>query len=693
MFYFSYNWVKELYKDKLPLDQLIELLNLQGFEVKDVKNFEKDKVITIEVKANRPDMLCHLGIVREVCGFYAKPIRTTQTPNLGLNHNKEKFKMKINVEDDKKCRRFATVIIKNVNANCSTPEYIKKKLLAIGIDPVNIVIDILNYIMLEIGQPLQAYDIDKIHGKELNVCLLKEMHSFRPRCGAEKILKSKSLVIADKEKILAIAGIIESMYAAVDKTSTNILLGSANFDEVTIRLLSKALKFSTPSSFRFERGVNINGALDALNIAAKMILDVCGGQLEPICFDFYPEKKTENIQALSITRTNHIIGFNISKKQCSEILKKYNFDCEDDPNDTDIIYVHCPDYRLDLIREIDIVEEVARIYGYHNIEPTMPIIKTIYKKNEPWENANLLRNILVGSGFYECINYSFITNLYNDIFSISPNSKFYANVKLQNPISQFYSVMRTSLIYSLLQTTIYNITKGNENLAIFEIGRTYFEDKNYDTGFREDDVVGIMFSGVRIKRGWGVLADIKYNYYDLNNYLSIILHEFGMDYQLERQNICFFEEGSGVKIFSKGIEIGFFGRVNKNAILKMPNGKLVTNQLFYIELEVKKLKVNKKTIKIGSKYPPIVREYNFLIDKNILIANVSAQIKKQSNLIKNIVIRDIYTGKGVPNNKESVLFEVCYSSDDNSLSANTVTEIESAIFTCLAEKYNIVLKS
>ena len=689
MFTFSFDWLQRLNGKKMNLDKTLEILNLQGLEVKKVTDFGEDKIVSIEVKANRPDALYHLGVLREVNAFNGEKPIVGRTPLVKSSNDNSRFKVNVEIENSDICKRFSSIIIRGVKMNSTTPDYIKRSLEALSINTINPVIDIVNYIMFELGQPMHAYDLNKIAGNTIKVSKTKEKQKITTLGGTEVEIPEGYIVISDTEKILSVAGIIGGLDSAIEEKTCDILLECANFNEVDIRLASKALKISTPSSYRFERGVDISSSLGSMMACADMIVETCGGVVDEVYYDQYVRVQ-ENSLTLRATRTNEILGTDLTIDEIIACLNKYYFECT--ICDKDIIKVRIPNYRLDLLREIDLIEEVARIYGYHNIKATMPLIRAAYVKNDLWENMNEIRNIMSGLGFYEMISYPFIPTNSMEILNIGEESCLYSDIILQNPISQYYALMRPTLIYSLLGNITYNLSKDNRNLALYEIGRTYFRDSNTDTGFREENVIGIIFTGIRIEKGWGIINDIKYSFYDIANYLSIIFDEFGMNYEESQNFIPLFKKGTGVDIKVNGKNIGFYGQVDQELVNRIPNGKLAQNDIMYIEFSLEHITKNKKTIKYDSRYQPIIREYNFLVSKELFVKTIIEEIKSVSDVIQKVVVRDLYDGKGIPQGKHSVLLQIKYSSTQNTLSAEEIIEIENKFLDILKQKMDVVLK-
>lgn len=689
MFKFSFNWLKELCGNDLTSDELFNILTLQGFEVKSKQNLENDKVITIEVKANRPDMLSHIGIAREVHAF--KSMSIPKVDKVDIKEDNSSFPINIEFANDDSCRRFSGIIIKDIDNTISTPEYIRSRLEELGVNSVNAVVDIANYVMLELGQPMHTYDIDKISGNTIKICKSSSDNNIVTLGNKEAQVKKGDIVISDDSKVLCVAGIIGTESSTVDTNTKNILLESALFDEISVRLTSRRMKISTPSSFRFERGINIDSTKDIGYICAKKIIEICKGNMYDIFFDYYPNKMKDNTLSLRCSRTNELIGCNLTINQMISLLEKYDFSCT--KNREDNITVTSPSYRLDVSKEVDLIEEIARIYGYDNINPVMPTIQIQYNKNHIWDNIDILRNMLVGMGFNEVVNYAFIPEDITKFLGIQKDHFLYSDLKLQNPISPMYCLMRPTLIYSLISSLTYNYSRNNTDLSLFEVGRTYFKDKTKDTGCIEIDTLGIILSGNRLERGWGIDKDIKYNYYDLLNYVNILFNEFGKAFELKQENYPFFEDGSGYNIINEnGVRIGFLGEVKKEQVKNIQNLKLIKNKIFYCEIYIEHFNSENKLLEFESKFPSIKRYYNLLCKKNILSKNIENEIKESSELVKSVAVKDIYYDKSISPDSHALLYEVEYCSKEYTLTSEEISEVENKFLGSLNKKYDINFK-
>lgn len=688
MFKFSYNFLKKYLDNNMTPDEIFKILNTQGFEFQGKTQINNDIVTAIEVKANRPDMLSHIGIAREI-----KSYLNQKTPEIKKNILKidKNFPVKINIENNA-CKRYSCLIIKNLNNNVKVPDYIRTCLESMGVNSVNPVVDILNYVMFDLGQPLHAYDLSKISGSKLDIKKSENSINITTLNKTDHKLSKDDIVIFDAEKPVCLAGVIGLESSSVDKNTRDILLESAIFDEISVRLTSRATKISTPSSFRFERGVNSETTTDIMYICAELIQEICGGEISPEIFDYYNNiSKTQNIN-LDIIKTNKILGTDLTKTQIINYLEQYNFKCEEISDNSQKISVKIPDYRLDVTQDIDLIEEVARIHGYDNIPVTPPTSQIIYNKNQIWDNMNKIREILLGANFSETINYSFIPSETIKKLDIKPGDRLFSDLVLQNPITESYNLMRPSLVYSLVNTLAYNYSVKNTDLALFELGRVYFKSPDFDTGYQEIDTCGFIISGTRIFNQWGCTKNIKFDYYDIISYLNLIMSQFGQKFELKNINLEFCEKNTACEIIINNKPIGFLGELNKNKFNFIKNTKLIRDKIFYCEFYIKDLNNTVKKLEFESKYPPIIRQYNFVYNKQIMSKEVINIIKSASNIIQNVTVKDIYTDKNMPENTHAVLYEINYCSTENTLTSENIEQIEQIFINNLEKNLEVKLK-
>lgn len=682
MFTFSFAQLQQLSLQPLVLDELLEILNLQGLEVKKVVQINGDTAVTVEVKANRAFCLSYLGLLREVAAFKkeAQPKIFSDLPT--LTFDRASFPVKIEIEAKSACPEFAAVILRNINNQIQTPKVIADKLTVVGINLINPVVDILNFLMLETGQPLHAYDLDKIK-QGLAVRVNKHMKNIHTLNEVEITLPRGPITIVDGKEVLAIAGLIGSNVAPVTSDTRAILIECAAFNPTAVRIAARSLKIHTLSGFRFERGVDPAQIKQVLARSVQMLLPVVGGKLDPIAYYAGHEQLKPIRVMVSAKKASSILGIELSNEEMSACLRQYFFGVEMTRRGMEVTV---PSYRLDIKQEIDVIGEVARIYGYHNIAATLPSLPMKVVKNPVREKTHALREIMLGLGFSEAINYSFIPKEAMKALAITTDHAFSEPVMLQNPLSQEYAMMRPTLLYSLMQTVAYNYSIANKNTALFEMGRTYFSDENSDTRHREHSMFGAIFTGSHVERGFGLVKDVPYHFYDLSNYLQIIFSEFNCEWQLLPLAQPFFREQAGFAIMVEGKQLGIGGQIDSAVMQAIPNGKLVLSDVYYLELDLDLLQ--SKVANVGERvvFPAITREYNFWADKSLPIEEMIASIKASAPLVKEVTLKDIYAGKGVEPGKQAVLLSVTFSQKDRTLTADDVSVVEARFLASLATK-------
>ena len=417
------------------------------------------------------------------------------------------------------------------------------------INLINAVVDISNYISIELGQPTHAYDRDKIFGNYLNVCVNDKSRKFTSLDRSELTIEKGDIIICDKKQPLNIAGIIGSSLSEIDKSSTKIAIESASFSKVPVRISSRRLKVSSLASFRFERGVDPLSSYKINKIFAERILEICGGKVS-YYFEYLSDKLEEKKINLRINRVNSILGTSLNIDEISSSLSKYSFICEKDGEN---LRVKIPSFRLDVEEEIDLIEEVARSVGYDSITPQNMNIVSNYNPNLIYEHFDSIRNVLNGFGFNEVINYSFVHEDMQKILELNREECVF----LQNPLSNSYSLMRPNLLYSLLYSSSYNYSIGNCDISLYEIGRSYIKDNAIDTSIREENKLSFIISGNRLNAGFNIQKNIKFDFYDLTSYIHNIFDFFNMKYEFKRLDCSFLS--NSYNIINNNKTIGFFG--------------------------------------------------------------------------------------------------------------------------------------
>lgn len=692
MFKFSYNWLSAESEIKTDYEELLRWLDVQGFEIASIEDYGDDKAVEIEVKANRPDMLSVAGVLREYYAGKGRRQIKDFTPELPITFGGDNSVLshKIVVKS-KDVHRYSAVEIRGVDNTGETPEYIKDRLTKSGVACINPIVDISNYVLLLIGQPIHIFDADKVKG-DIRIENVPAPTKFTTLASTEIELPTGALLISDDENPLCVAGIIGGHAPEVTEKTKNIIIESANFDHIIERVTSKKTHVQTAASYRFERGVSPATAIPGALICVKMITELCGGEYNKTGYLYTDNTKNEP-QTMVVTkkRINSLLGSDLEIPQICKYLNDCFFETECD--DGENIKVTIPDFRLDIDYDVDVIEEVGRMYGYHNIEPQPIKLYAPFAENPVNKNANKLRDMMVGFGFIEVLTYGFIPGNSMQMLHVKENSEYYGDIKILNPLNNFYELMRPSLAYGLISTAIANMSVGKNDLRIFEVGKRFFRQKDHEDGYNEKNVFAALMTGVKLGRGFGIAKDAKFSVYDAVSLLDALLREYNIKYEIKQTDeLGMFEAGAGGDIYVGGRRIGYIGKIDPKVLLEFENGKLARDDVAYLEFCFEGFDETKRSIEFDSAYPSVTREYNFLVKNGIHFTEYSPCIKESSNIIVNVSPRDVYVGAGVPKGFTSVLIRVEYNDPTRTLDFEEIASVEKTFFKSLSEKYGITLK-
>ena len=693
MFKFPFNWLKSISDTKIEYASLLEWLRYQGFELASLEDVGDDHLVEIEVKANRPDMLSVAGVLREAYISKKLPAPKTFDADVALNFSSTNKLSHDIIVSSPDVHRYCGVEITGIDNTVETPAYIVEVLEKLGVAHINPVVDISNYVLLLIGQPTHVFDTDKLSGA-IKIENVKEATKFLTLNGSEVEFPAGALMISDDKKPLCAAGMIGSPNAEIDKNTKNIIIESANFDHIIIRTTSKKTHVSTMASYRYERGVDTELSYIGARMLTKLITDICGGTVNYNAFCHTDEEYKPAVFTLSAKRTNSLLGTELSTSEIADMLRRCYFDVK--VTDDTFMEVTVPSFRLDIEFDVDLIEEVGRIYGYHNIEPQPIKLYAPYVENPINKNANILRNIMVGNGFIEVLTYGFIPSDSMTKLNLSEKDSYYGDIRILNPLSNFYELMRPTLAYNLIQTAVSNLTVGKTDMKIFEIGKTFRRTTGgktaYDNYIEKNSFAALM-TGTKYHKGFGVSKEIKYSVYDAVAVVRSIFDDYNIAISLKNGSECgMFEKGAYAEIVANGKVIGVVGKIAKKVLNSFENGKLAKDDVLYVEFCYEGLTDSKKSISHESSYPSVEREYNFIVKNGIHFCDYSKLIYDESDLIVNVRPVDVYFGTGVAKGSSAVLINVEYNATDRTLSADEIEVIENGFKSKLAEKYGIELK-
>jgi len=676
---FSYNWLQSFFPKKLPAPKkLAELLTLRSFEVQEIKKVNDDWVFDIDVTPNRSDCFSHLGITRECAAFLGFKIKQEKNRKTQEKKNTEQL-VSVEVKDKNDCPRYTGKVLLNVKVG-ESPEWIKKRLIACGVQPINNIVDIMNYTMLEVGQPLHAFDLDKISElqtgkksrKKIIIRRAKRGEKIKTLDDKEYILDENILVIADQEKPLAIAGIKGGKAPEITSKTKNIFIESANFAPTLIRRASRSLNLKTDASFRFEHGLDPNLTEEGLNRAVRLVQEIAGGVVSGKKIDIYSKKIKPKKIKIYLSKLEKVSGIKIPAKEVKTVLKRLNFKIIKEKGD--LIEVEIPTYRQDLTLPEDLIEEILRIYGYEKINSYPPQISLTFPQKNPELTAQRkVKEILKELGFTEVYNYSFISKEDAGFFN-----KEYI-VELENPVSEKFQYLRPSLLVNLLKNAKDNL-KFFEAFKVFEVGKIF--QKQGSKILEKRTLAGIIV-GEKKEEGFFVLK----GYIDsLFEGLGITDWFYdGFEPHPEDVKKLFWHLNKSAEIKVNQEKIGFLGEVSER-ILRHFDIKLL---IYAFEIDFEKLiefiKEEKEYQEIP-KFPSAVRDIALLVPMYEKTENVQRKIfAAGGDLLADVDLFDIYFGEGLPEGKKNLAFHLIFQSKKRTLSSEEVNELLYKIIEVLEE--------
>jgi phenylalanyl-tRNA synthetase beta chain len=461
----SYNWLKEFVDFNLSPAELGHTLTMSGLEVEATEEMDGDTIFDIGVTPNRPDCLSIRGIAREISAVLARPLKNISA-EIDLTQGEDPD---VEIENADLCPRYSSRIIRGVKPGPS-PEWLSKRLESCGIRATSNIVDVTNFILLEIGQPMHAFDLDTLSGKKIVVREAGDVNTFTTLDDEKRYISKETLLIWDGEKPVAVAGVMGGQNTEVSESTVNILLESAYFNPSSVRRTSKALNLSTESSYRFERGVDLEAVTFALDRAAQMIAEIAGGQVSAMT-DIYPGPFKAREVSLSVEKVSSVIGVDIEESFVEKTLINLGFLIR---REEETMKVTPPSFRNDVEKDIDIVEEVARIYGYEKIPSTFPLMHmSPAPEHKIQELTKSLKAHMVKAGFSEAINYSFLNPETLDKLNLSDGDDRRNFVYIKNPLRKEESVMRTTLVPALLNNVSLNLNRGEKTVRLFEISNVF----------------------------------------------------------------------------------------------------------------------------------------------------------------------------------------------------------------------------
>lgn len=644
-----------------------------GMDVRDVLGIN-DALIEFEITSNRPDCRSIIGIAREAAVTLGKELKY---PEIKVQACDEEMSFEIDIQTDL-CKRYCGKVVKDVKVGPS-PYWMQRKLIEAGMRPINNIVDITNYVMLELGQPLHAFDLDDIKYNKMTVKMAEEGEKFTTLDGVERTLTSDMLVIGNKDKTLDLAGIMGGENSEIKDTTTSIFIEGASFAKENIRATSKKLGLRTEASSRFEKGIDINLTEEAVNRACQLIEELgCGTVLNGM-LDYYPQKEEVQKVTVNPVRINKLLGVNVPMDQFINILERLEFKCN--LVSSEVLELEVPTFRLDITEDADILEEIARIYGYDNIPAaSLEGNATAGVKTDKQKFIDNVKSNSIACGLNEILTYSFVSPRGVDKINLCADDEKRNFVKIMNPLGEETSVMRTTLIPNMLDVISTNISHKVEEVSAFECGNTFtpqeglpVETKKYCVGMYGKEVDFFVLKGV----------------------VESILNNVGLKgYEIEPETTNLtFHPGRCAKIVYNNIYIGTFGELHPDVIENYNLGQRV----YVAEINIDTVFENLNLIKSYNplpKYPSTSRDIALIVKDEVFVKQIEDIIKANGeDLVESYKLFDVYKGAQIEEGHKSIAYSITYRSKEKTLTDEDVAKVHEKILSELSEKLNANLRS
>ena len=678
----------------LPADAVV------GTPAKEYYNVKSDYVLEVDITPNRVDGTSHFGVARDLAAYLkqnGKPAALKRPSVDAFKIDDETPAIEVIVENTEACPRYSGVTIKGVTVK-ESPEWLKNRLTIIGLRPINNVVDVTNYVLHEMGQPLHSFDAGKVKGNKVIVKTQPEGTKFVTLDGVERTLTDRDLMICNTEEAMCIGGVFGGLDSGVTEQTTDVFLESACFHPTWIRKTARRFGLNTDASFRFERGLDANNTIYVLKRAALLIQEVAGGKITGAIQDVYPSPMLPYTVELTYNKINALIGKDIPVETVKSILESLEMEIVSETEEG--LTIHVPVYRIDVQRDVDVIEDILRIYGYNNVEFSENVKSNLSYKtatDRGYQLQNLISEQLCGSGFNEIMNNSLTRSAYYDELTTYPVSHC---VMLMNPLSADLNGMRQTLLFGGLESIEHNAKRKNGNIRFFEFGNCYdynVEKKREDATlaeFSEDYRLGLWVCGNRVENSWAH-ADEKSSVYELKAYVENILARLGID----RKKVIFGNlsndiYSSGISITTgSGRELGTFGIVSRKICKSMD----IDFDVYFAELSwtllMKETKKSKVTFSEISKFPAVKRDLALLLDKSVQFAEIEKIARdSERKLLKDISLFDVYEGKNLPAGKKSYAVSFFLQDETKTLNDKQIDAIMQKIRKNLEDKLGASLR-
>ncbi len=667
-----------------------------GIPAADYFNIYRDTTIEIDITPNRIDGASHLGVARDLAAYLqqTEEIRYTLPSVDAFKADRTDSSISIRLERPEACRRYAGICIEGVTVKPS-PEWLQNRMKAIGLHPINNIVDVTNYILFGLGQPLHSFDKAKIKGDEVIVKSVAKGTKFITLDGVERELHEDDLMICNREEPMCIAGVFGGLESGISESTTGVFLESACFDPVFVRKTARRHGLNTDASFRYERGTDPNIVIYALKLAALLIKEVAGGEIASEIIDIYPEPVKDFEVSIKYAHVDRLIGKKIEHEKIKKILRALEIKIVKEEEEG--VLLNVPPYRVDVRREADVIEDILRIYGFNNVEVPAKVNSTLSYSEKPddFRLKNLISDLLAANGFNEVMNNSLTKASY---FEETKTYQPEHTVMLYNPLSSDLNAMRQTLLFGGLENISYNINRKNNNLKLFEFGKSYtFHKKegidNPLKQYKEEDLLALFITGSKNNLNWNA-KETKTDFFYLKGYCEMILNRLGIHpdhLKTEETDKDIFKEGLIYKMGDKPI-------VSMGILSKLPLKKTDVNQeVYYAEFSweniLKALKNHKIAFVPMPKFPSVKRDLALLLDKQVSFKEVKElALRTEKSLLKSVTLFDVYEGEKLGNGKKSYAVSFTLLDEEKTLTDKQIDKIMNKLIGAYKHQFNAEIR-
>ena len=676
----SLNWLKDYIELDLSLPVLIEKLNMIGLMVEDWEEKGSDVILDIETYANRPDTLGHLGVARELAAALELGIKEQKWPLTEIEQKTSDL-ADVRIWDVDLCPRYSGMVIKGIQVGPS-PEWLRKRIEAVGLKPINNVVDVTNYVLFATAHPIHAFDLAKISGRKIIIRKAKDAEVLRSLEGNDISLSPEMLVIADEKKPIALAGIIGGEESSVKEGTQDVFIESACFDPVSIRKTSKKTGISTDASYRFERGADISFPPQAALIAASLLTQL-GGKASKGIADVYPEPRKEKTVVLRHHRISDLLGLEIDEEFAVRTLASLGFQAE--VQQRGLWQVKIPQFRVDVEREADLIEEIARFYGYDKIPASLPPLRVLeLPVDQKRERINKFRQLLFHNGFDEVLNYSF-----SDPEKEARLQTGQKAIEIRNPVSSKASLLRTTLLGGLLENIVWNKNRGAEGIHLFEIGNVYFWQNETN---REQLTLALATTGLVGPVQWHRKSEDT-DFFRIKGALeSLMTYSRYEPFSFREEDHTFFEQEYSLAMIFKEEMVGYCGLLKKNLLDSYSLKEPVWAAELNLALLFEKQPYSFEFIPVD-RFPSITRDVSFIAGRRVLYQDIKEVVEKLAvPYLMEFDPHDRFSGSSIPNGKISLSFRFVFRHPQRTLLAKEVDTLLEKVINALVTKFKFQLR-